>query len=399
MPFLPRSVYDYRRRRMDALMDAERLDALAFVSDEFVQFATNFHVDVRTWERPILVVVPRNGAPFGVMHELSTNHLRFHRDRGALWLDEVQLYSEHPRVGSRLPLLPQWPALAADLLHAHGLSRGRVGVENAGGLLARVSAVLPELRLVNALAGMRALRWVKCPEELQLHRTAASLTDFGQACYREHIRPGRLVQELDYAVSGMIAEEAARRLPDEHLEPRCMTLTGPDAASPHGNGATTGSRFQEGHVVVVICNVRLNGMLTENERTYFVGRPSDQQRELYETARAANEAARDAAVVGNPVFAIDAAAQAVIERRGHGDYVLHRTGHGMGTQGHEYPEDMAFNSRPLQAGEVYSIEPGLYVWGLGGFRLDDTVVVGTPPEVLTAAPRDIDSAALGAAPV
>ena len=66
----------------------------------------------------------------------------------------------------------------------------------------------------------------------------------------------------------------------------------------------------------------------------------------------------------------------------------------MGLIGHEYPEDMAFNDRPLLAGEVYSAEPGIYLYGVGGFRIDDTVVVGDTPEVLTHAPKDLDSITL-----
>ncbi|HEX9320915.1 MAG TPA: M24 family metallopeptidase, partial [Xanthobacteraceae bacterium] len=96
-----------------------------------------------------------------------------------------------------------------------------------------------------------------------------------------------------------------------------------------------------------------------------------------------------AAVAGNPVSAIDAAAQAVIEKAGLGDRILHRTGHGMGVQGHEYPDDMPFCHRPLLEGEVYSVEPGIYVYGLGGFRIDDTVVIGQIPEIITQAPRDL----------
>ena len=81
----------------------------------------------------------------------------------------------------------------------------------------------------------------------------------------------------------------------------------------------------------------------------------------------------------------------MIDRAGFADHILHRTGHGMGTLGHEFPDDMAFNHRPLLANEVYSAEPGLYVFGLGGFRHDDTVVVGTAPEVLTRFPKDLAS--------
>lgn len=88
---------------------------------------------------------------------------------------------------------------------------------------------------------------------------------------------------------------------------------------------------------------------------------------------------------------VDAAAQAVIEKAGFGANILHRTGHGMGTILQRFPEDMAFNTRPLLAGEVYSAEPGIYIWGLGGFRHDDTIVVGDVAESLTKAPKDLKS--------
>jgi Xaa-Pro aminopeptidase len=137
---------------------------------------------------------------------------------------------------------------------------------------------------------------------------------------------------------------------------------------------------------------RLNGLAIENERTFFCGQPSKEQLSLWTTARNATDAAINAAVSGQPVCAMDAAASAVIEKAGYAQHVLHRTGHAIGIQHHEYPEDMAFNHRPLLDNEVYSAESGLYVFGLGGFRLDDTVVVGSTPRVLTQTPKTIEYA-------
>lgn len=391
MSFLSKKVFEYRLKLMRKMMAAQSLDALAFLTADFVQFATNFHVDVQPWERPIVVVVPADGAPFAAMNELSTNHVRYARDRGTLWLDEIQFWAEHPRIGGRVPLRSQWPEMVAELLRARGLGRGRIGIDQAGGLMLQAAATLPDLKLVPSLHDMRELRFVKCQEEIAVHRDAAKLSDWAQDHYRANIRPGRLVQEVDFTVASLIVEEAARRFPGENIEPRCWTLSGAASASPHGDGAPTGARFGKNEVVVTICNVRMNGMMTENERTFFTGKPSNRQVALYEAARAANEVGCAAAVVGNPVSAIDAAAQAAIERAGFGEHILHRTGHGMGVQGHEYPDDMAFNHRPLRGGEVYSVEPGIYVYGLGGFRIDDTVVVGKAPEILTQSPRDIRS--------
>jgi Xaa-Pro aminopeptidase len=185
-------------------------------------------------------------------------------------------------------------------------------------------------------------------------------------------------------------EEGARRFPGENLEVlRCWTLSGPASASPHGDGASCGARIAAGHGLVNIVVPRLNGLVVENERTWFCGKPNTDQAKYYEVARAANEAALAAAVTGQPVSGIDAAAQQVIERAGCADLIRHRTGHGMGIIGHEYPEDMAFNHRPLLTDEVYSAEPGIYAYGLGGFRLDDSVVVGPVPEVLTQTPKTL----------
>ena len=99
MAFLTKTTFEYRRGLMRRMMEAHGLDALAFLTSDFFQWATNFHVDVQTWERPIAVIVPREGEPFAIMNELSTNHLRLARERGTMWVGEVAIYSEHPRLG------------------------------------------------------------------------------------------------------------------------------------------------------------------------------------------------------------------------------------------------------------------------------------------------------------
>lgn len=390
MAVLSKIVRGYRFGMMREVMDRAGYDALAFTTADFFQFATNFSTDVLTWERPVVCVVPRNGEPFAVMNELSTNHWRFGAEAGKLWITNVDFYAEHMRIGHRLPLAPQWPELVADKLKQAGLARSYIGSDAGSGPLAKAVSLLPRARLEIATADCRQLRWVKHEEEIALMREIGALSDWVQQRYREAIRPGRLLQEMDMAMAALMAEESARRFPGEHLEiMRCWTLSGPASAAPHGDGRSSGARIDKGDVLVNIVIPRVNGLVVENERTWFCGNPSERQRFLYETAAAANRAAVEAAVVGNPVHAIDAAAQAVIEKAGCADLMLHRTGHGMGTLGHEFPEDMAFNSRPLLEREVYSAEPGIYEWGLGGFRIDDTVVVGAAPEVLTNASRDL----------
>ena len=392
MAFLSTKVRDARLAAMRRFMEERQLEALAFLTEDWAFFVTNYFLDVRTWERPVAVVVPRDGTPFAVFHELSTNHLKMARDRGTLWVEDVTLYSEHPRLTNRVHLAPQWPALVAEALRDHGLARGRIGVDARPGVLERAAAYLPNVQLVPLEPQLRELRLVKEPEELELIRQAAALTDWAQERYRENIRPGRLVQEMDYSIAALIAEEAASRFDGENLEIRAFSLAGPASAAPHGTGAPTGMRINQGDGIVNIVVLRLNGLAVENERTWFCGRPSDEQARAFAAATAAQEAAIGQLVAGNSLAAVDAAALGKIVAAGYEPNVIHRTGHGIGIAGHEFPEDMAFNPRPLLEHEVYSSEPGIYIYGLGGFRHDDTVIVGKDkPEVVTKAPKDIES--------
>jgi len=381
---------DHRLALLRRLMDREGLDALAFSSADYFKFATNFDMDVSGFERPALCVVPRNGAPFAVLHELSMNHWRLSSEMDRVWLSDVSFYAEHPRVRQRLPLVYQWGEVVADRLEQYGLHRGRIGTD--GSALSQVTRYLPNLRVEDVERQCQRLRWVKHPEELEVMREAARLADWAQDRYREQIRPGRLVAELDLSVASMMAEEAARRMPGTDLAIHCWTLSGPVSCSPHGVSAffnLAGATVEQGHVLVTCVYPAIDGLYVENERTWFCGSPSARQVQLFEAAREANEAACAAAVMGEPVSAIDAAAQDVFERAGFGDLICHRTGHGLGIGGHDYPVDMSFNTTPMLENMVFSIEPGIYEYGIGGFRHDDTVIVGRKPERITHTARDL----------
>ncbi len=394
MPFLSPDVAAYRRDLMNRFMDDRGFDALAFLTPDYFFYASNYFLDVAPWERPVIAVVPRNGDPFAVMHELSTNHLHMALERGTLWIDDVVLYSEHPRLSNRMYLTPQWSRLVAERLREHHLRTGRIGVDALSGLLTQAQQI-GGTTFVPIEREMRELRLVKHPEELDLVRQAAKLSDWAQDRYREEIRPGRVVQEMDFSVAAQTADEGARRHDGEQLEIRCFSLSGPESAAPHGTGASGGKRVEKGHGIVNIVIIRLNGLVVENERTWFCGQPNNEQVRAFETATRAQEAAIAQMVTGNDLASVDAAALSIIESAGYGANVIHRTGHGIGIAGHEFPDDMAFNPRALMANEVYSAEPGVYVYGLGGFRHDDTVIVGDKPEVVTQAPKDIKSQTVG----
>jgi Xaa-Pro aminopeptidase len=396
--FLSRGVLAARLDAMRDLMDREDLRALWFCVPDHCFYASNFEVDVLTWERPVLFVVPHDGEPFAVLHELSRNHVAFARERGTLWVDELVFYSELP--DKDMSFIGELPDIVARALAERGLTSGRVGVDALNELLAGLRERLPNVTQVPVGRQLRALRYVKSPEELELARSAARLSDWGQERYREEIRVGRMVEELDWHVGAQIMQEAGARFPGESVKLRVLALSGPESAAPHGSGASTGSRIADGDVLVNIIVLRLNGVTIENERTWLIGRRTREQEQAYLAVTAAQNAAIQSTVVGRPVRAPHDAATSVIREAGFGEFICHRTGHGMGighggaVTAHDFPHDTAIETRPLLANELYSVEPGIYLPGIGGFRHDDSVVVGDVPEVLTHTTRDLEAQTL-----
>jgi len=384
-----------RLRALQAWLDERGRDAYLVTGVENVAYLSGWKPDVEPWERPIALLVPRRGDAALVLHELSVHGVRMARERGSLVVDDVVFYVERPAPGGRSRA--DWGALVAERLAAIGVpTTAHVACDAVTGYLAEVTAAAPGVRLAVDPSPLVDARAVKAPEELALMRGAAALTDFGQEAFFELARPGALIAEVDAETVRRMRVEAARRFPGSDVAARAFSLTGPASAAPHGTGAGSDARIERGHGIVNIIIASLGGYVVENERTLFVGAPSDAQRAAYACIREAQAAAVAACVPDAPVAGIDRAALAVIERHGYLDHVHHRAGHGIGLRGHDLPEDMGFNERPLRAGEVYTIEPGIYLWGVGGFRIDDTVVVGDPPELLTSTPRDLEGVTLPA---
>jgi Xaa-Pro aminopeptidase len=372
---------DYRRTLLRHLMDREELDAVAFMSGPFIKFSSNWSLDVASFERPTVFVFPRNGEPFGILHELSTNSWRFAAEAQGLWVSDVSFYSEHPRLRNRLPLTLQWNAMVASHLERAGLQHARIGIDgeepahigSAALGMEQIAELLPRLRLKNVAAQCADLSTVKHEEEIALIREAASLADWGQKQWHEQAHPGQLATDVDMKVSALIVEEAARRYPPgAELAVFCQTLSSPRTWF----GTAPSDRVEPGVPLVTSITVQLNALAATSERTRFYRKPLPRQAKLFEAARAANEAACAAAVAGKPRSQVGAAARAVLERAGLVQFAL---------------DGASAKPAPLRTRQVLSISPGLYEWGTGGCRHGDLVLVGERPEILTNTPKDLAS--------
>jgi Xaa-Pro aminopeptidase len=151
-----------------------------------------------------------------------------------------------------------------------------------------------------------------------------------------------------------------------------IVAAGENAASPHHHA---GSRvIRENEIVLCDFGGTMNGYCSDTTRCVFTGEPAADVAEAYAVLHEAQQAGVEAGVVGTPCEEIDRVTRQVIADAGYGDYFIHRTGHGIGMEEHEDPYIVEGNSLPLAAGHAYSVEPGIYVPGQWGMRLEDIVV-------------------------
>lgn len=213
------------------------------------------------------------------------------------------------------------------------------------------------------------LRMRKDPEELDRLRRAAEATDRVLA---------RVPEEVAFAgrSESAVARDFARMVEEEGHDTSWFTIvaSGPNSASPHHE--TAGRVIEAGDMVVCDFGGTIDGYHSDVTRTFVVGPPNAKQVEVHELVVAANEAGRDAIAPGVTCEEIDAASRAVIEEGGYGRYFIHRTGHGIGLEGHEHPYIVSGNDLPLEQSMTFSIEPGVYIPGEFGVRVEDIVACG-----------------------
>jgi Xaa-Pro aminopeptidase len=194
-------------------------------------------------------------------------------------------------------------------------------------------------------------------------------------------------------IKGLTEAQAMQRLSDlmanEGMKPMFgICASGPNSASPHYH---TGDRvLEEGDSVVFDFGAELDGYLSDMTRTVYIGDPSDEYRKVYDIVLRANQAAFEAVAPGVACEEIDRAARDLITSEGYGEYFIHRVGHGLGLDVHEEPYLVSGNKTPLAVGNVFSDEPGIYIPGKFGIRIEDTVVcTETGGERLNTAPKDL----------
>jgi Xaa-Pro aminopeptidase len=227
---------------------------------------------------------------------------------------------------------------------------------------------LKETRIRPLSRLVQELRMVKDPTEVDAIKKAAELTDAGVNAAIDTIRPG--VHEFEVAAE---MEYAMRKLGSEGVAFDTQVASGIRSAFPHGG--CTDREIRKGEFIVVDLGARYSGYRADLTRTFIIGKPSPKQKKIYEVVLEAQRKAFEAIRAGAKTRDVDAAARKVIEEAGFGKYFVHGLGHGVGLDVHEAPSLNPEGKETLKAGNVVTDEPGIYIVGYGGVRIEDTVVV------------------------
>ncbi|HET9178953.1 MAG TPA: Xaa-Pro peptidase family protein [Terriglobia bacterium] len=263
---------------------------------------------------------------------------------------------------------------------------GRVGYDDAAFTCREFSSLTRAAgggrRWVPAGGMVEDLRITKDPGESDWIRKAGKLTAGVFEEIRDRIRPGvsenGLAAEIEYRMKRKGAEGAAFET---------IVASGERSAWPHARPSA--KLLKKNDLIIIDMGATLGGYAADMTRTLYLGKPSARIRTLYNKVREAQERATEAARAGRLTGEVDATARKVLERANLERYFTHSTGHGVGLEIHEMPRVSRGDKRRLGSGYVITIEPGVYFEGLGGVRIEDTVLLTEgKPEVLTPAAKD-----------
>ena len=243
--------------------------------------------------------------------------------------------------------------------------------------------------LVRASQTVEALREIKDAGEVALLRLACEAADAALAdlVALGGLRPGRTEREVGRELEALMLDHGADGVSFETI-----VATGANSAIPHHR--PTDAELAAGDFVKIDFGALVGGYHSDMTRTFVLGKAADWQREIYELVSAAQRAGRHALAAGANLADVDGAARSVITEAGHAEHFGHGLGHGVGLQIHEAPGINATAAGTLRPGSVVTVEPGVYLPGRGGVRIEDTLVVAgdTPrhtPELLTRFPKEL----------
>ncbi|WP_027964256.1 M24 family metallopeptidase [Halalkalibacillus halophilus] len=358
-----------RLNRLMEVLHENELNGYFINSKENVFYFTNLYAEAH--ERLIALYVDTNGNAALIVPALEKEDAK-----NAGWDQDIIAYFDDEDPFEKLN---QW-------LTGKNLLPTSIAIEETSLNVARsakLKEILPNVNLVNGENHLNQLRVIKSKVEIEILKEAAAFADFGIETAVKHISPGKTELEIIAEVEYALKQKGIRNMSFSTL-----VLTGEKTASPHGNPSLT--EIKHGDFVLMDLGVVHKGYCSDITRTVAVGEVSTHQKEVYETVLEAENTALKQCEIGMPLGDIDRTARDIITDAGYGEYFTHRIGHGLGINVHEFPSMAANNTDQLKAGMTFTIEPGIYMPGVGGVRIEDDVLMTEDGAIpLTKYPKEL----------
>ena len=370
VPAISRAEYDLRRESVAAGMQAAGLDALCVFYPARVAYLTGFH-HIPT-ERPIALVIGSSGQSSLVVPAVEKEHAE-----SSTSVDQVRIYFEYP--GAEHPM-----ETVAEVLTEMSARSDRTGADHDGyvpywGYRGPRLSDLTGVEPVDAELLVESLRRVKSSGELECIQLSCDWAARAHRRMQATIETGKTEMECYTPAAIETLFEMVREMPG--WRPRggddtgitAMFVGGRATAMPHG--FVKGHGVQPGDVLVSGAAANIDGYRSELERTMIVGDPSAEQRRAFDAMLALQSCAIEVMAPGVPAGEVELATVRLAEELGVAGNLRHHVGHSIGLEGHEAPFLDRGDDAVLEPGMVFTVEPGVYLKELGGFRHSDTVVI------------------------
>jgi Xaa-Pro dipeptidase len=280
-----------------------------------------------------------------------------------------------------------WPAVFKIAANSVKLSGKHLGVEPRQLRYLEyhlLSEAAPSTQFISAESSLASIRMIKEPGELSATRTAVAIAEKALLATLPQVKIG--MTELELASELMLQLFRARCDPEMPFSP--IVSGGPNSANPHATPSTR--QLTPGDLLVIDWGAGHDSYISDITRTFSIGTMEPEFTKISQVVLQANQAGRDTAKPGVAASQVDQAARMMIASAGYAQYFTHRTGHGIGMEAHEEPYIRAGNQLTLEPGMTFTIEPGIYLPGKNGVRIEDDVAI-TPGglECLTSLPREV----------
>jgi Xaa-Pro dipeptidase len=350
------SIFSSRQKKLQSLSSNNQLKALVLNPGPDLNYLTG--LDFHLMERPVVGIFPSEGTPVLVLPELEAEKVTS--------LDfqiSTVFYNEDQST---------WSSAFQSGFESAGFLKGKVGVIPRRLRLLElnyIESAAPDLETVSGQEILKAMRMLKSPEEVSLMAEAVRIAECALSSVISGIKPGISEKQL--------ASRLVSRLFHEGSDPEMPFLPivsfAENTANPHAT--PTDRLLRNGELVLIDFGARHQGYVSDISRTFAMGDVNPEYEKIAQFVLDANRAGRAAVKPGIQASEVDMATRKVIKGAGYGEFFIHRTGHGIGMEGHEEPYISQYDQTILEPGMTFTIEPGIYLPGRGGIRIEDNVLV------------------------